>query len=84
MILPLTFRIREPDVKIPKERRGDFVEFDEGGVAAWAGVVAESELRGVKGREVSEWSDRRERGEGRGEGGWDSIETDRWMNNKFE
>lgn len=44
MILPFTSRIREPDVEIPKERRGDFVQFDEGGVAACAGVVAESEL----------------------------------------
>ena len=44
MILPPPCRILEPEVEIPNQRRGDFVQLDERGVAAWACVVAESEL----------------------------------------
>lgn len=64
MIPPLTFRIREPDIEIPKESRGDFVQFDKGGVAARAGIVAESELesRGGEGGLVSGLIEERQRG----------------------
>ena len=44
MIPPAPSRILEPELKIPNQRRGDFVQLDEGGVAARAGIVAESEL----------------------------------------
>ena len=44
MIPPPPSRILEPQLKIPNQRRGDFIQLDERGVAARAGVVAESEL----------------------------------------
>ena len=45
MILPPPSRILEPELEVPNHRRGDFTQLDERGVAAWACVVAESELQ---------------------------------------
>ena len=44
MIPPPPLRILEPKLVIPNQRRGDFIQFNECGVATWAGIVAESEL----------------------------------------
>ena len=44
MIPPTPSRILEPVLEIPNQRRGDFIQLDERGVAAWAGVIAESKL----------------------------------------
>ena len=44
MIPPAPRRILEPELKIPNQRRGGFVQLDECGVATWAGIVAKSEL----------------------------------------
>ena len=44
MIPPPPSRNLEPQLEIPYQRRSDFVQLDERGVAARAGVVAEAEL----------------------------------------
>ena len=44
MIPPTPSRILQPELEIPNQGRGHFVQLDERGVAARAGVVAESEL----------------------------------------
>lgn len=47
MIPPLPLRIREPQLEISNQSRRDLIEFEEGEVAAGAGVVAETELGAV-------------------------------------